>query len=41
MAGCLKNFLRRASCNDSLSDLVRQRVCTLALCNEDLNDHRE
>ena len=41
VAGCLDDSRRQASCEHSLSDLLRQRVYALALGHEDLNDHGE
>ena len=41
VAGCLDDSRRQASCEHSLSDLLRRRVYALAQGHEDLNDHGE
>jgi hypothetical protein len=41
VASCFTDFRRKASCEHSVENLLRQRVYALALGYEDLNDHDE
>ena len=40
IAGAIKDNRRKASCEHSLEELLKQRIYALALGYEDLNDHK-